>query len=71
MRESILTWNIPNFVTIALMVGIIWIVVGVASHFFRKSSSKTTAPQAASGNLAGNGNLGGGSPSNILTFRAS
>lgn len=30
--ENLISWNIPNFVSIVLMIAIIWVVIGTAGH---------------------------------------
>ncbi len=30
--ESLISWNLPNFITIVLMLAIVWVVIGAAGH---------------------------------------
>lgn len=63
MGENIISWNIPNFVTIVTMVAVIWVVLGFASHLFRRNGGGIGGVMA--GNLAGNGNVSGAEPTHI------
>jgi hypothetical protein len=41
--ENVLSWNVPNVITIFLMVSLIWAVLGIGSHLlFRKGKGPTT-----------------------------
>jgi hypothetical protein len=53
MNENVISWNLPNFITIMLMVALLWAGVGFLSHFFRGASSvmKTGAAADSAGNL--------------------
>lgn len=43
MEERILTWNLPNVVSIWLMIIILWTATGILSHLlFRKGASSNT-----------------------------
>lgn len=44
MEESVISWNLPNIISILLMVMIIWIVFGMVGHFvFRQGGSPAPA----------------------------
>lgn len=34
--ENVISWNFANFVTIGLMLAIIWSALGIVSHLVRK-----------------------------------
>ncbi len=54
--EAIITWNVPNFITIVLMIALVWGTLGIGSSFFR---SKTTANKVVNAGVISdnNGNL--------------
>lgn len=42
--ESLISWNIPNFVTFVLMIAIVWVVMGTAGHLLiRQPASRRAA----------------------------
>lgn len=45
MDETVISWNLPNIISVVLMVMIIWIVFGFIGHFVFRSG----ASQPASG----------------------
>lgn len=49
-ESNLLSWNLPNFITIVLMVGLLWAAMGVASSAFRRARS---APQGVSADASG------------------
>lgn len=43
MDETVISWNLPNVISIIFMLMIIWIVFGMVGHFvFRQGSSSNT-----------------------------
>jgi hypothetical protein len=45
MDETVISWNLPNVISVILMVLIIWIAFGFVGHFvFRKGGSATSQP---------------------------
>ena len=47
--ESLISWNLPNFVTIVLMLAIIWVVVGAAGHLFVRGPAQRKAASGVNG----------------------
>jgi len=48
MDETVISWNLPNIISVILMVMIIWIAFGMVGHFvFRQGAAKAT-PQGGS-----------------------
>lgn len=47
MEESVISWNLPNIVTVILMVMIIWILFGAVGHFVFRQGGKS-APSGGS-----------------------
>lgn len=46
MDERIITWNLPNLVSIWLMIILLWVTVGFVSHLvFRKGKSGNNSNQ--------------------------
>jgi hypothetical protein len=46
MNETVISWNLPNVVSVILMVLIIWIVFGFIGHFvFRQGGGSSTGSQ--------------------------
>lgn len=41
--ESLISWNIPNFVSFVLMISIIWVVIGTAGHVLVRQPAKRRA----------------------------
>jgi len=41
MDENVISWNLPNVVSILLMFMIIWIIFGSIGHFFFRNSSSS------------------------------
>lgn len=37
--ENVLSWNVPNVVSIWLMVALLWVFMGIGSHFLRRGKS--------------------------------
>ncbi len=50
--ENVLSWNVPNVITIWLMISLLWVSMGIASHLlFRKHKASVPAVAAdAAGN---------------------
>jgi len=45
MKSAIIGWNLANFVTLMLMIAIIWVITSMGSHFLvRKSGGGKSAP---------------------------
>jgi hypothetical protein len=38
--ESLISWNIPNFVSFVLMIALIWVIIGTLGHVFIRQPSK-------------------------------
>lgn len=55
-RSAIVGWNIPNFVSFVLMLGIIWCGVGVLSHLIVRKNGKN----GGSSVFAANANVNAG-----------
>ena len=43
MNETIITWNVPNWITVVLMAGIGFLVLGVASQAIRRATNNANA----------------------------
>jgi hypothetical protein len=56
-NENVLSWNVPNVVTIWLMVALLWVVMGMGSHFLRKGMSSKSGAGVRTDNA---GNIVGG-----------
>lgn len=41
--ENLISWNLPNFVSITLMVVMIWLVLGGVSHLIRRKIAAAPA----------------------------
>lgn len=48
MEESVISWNLPNIISIILMVMIIWIVFGMVGHFVFRQGGKSAPSGGAS-----------------------
>lgn len=49
--ENVITWNVPNVITIWLMIGLLWVLMGIGSHLLiRKKTSKGVNPGVVSDN---------------------
>lgn len=65
MKSAIIGWNLANFVTLMLMIAIIWVITSLGSHFLVRKSSKGTAqtgfgsttPAAPGASIGGNVSL--------------
>lgn len=50
MNENVLSWNLPNFISVALMMVIIWLVFGFGSHLLRgKQAIRGVSANSAGG----------------------
>ena len=50
-NENVISWNVPNVISIWLMVALLWTVLGIGSHLlFRKKSSGGGVKTDNSGN---------------------
>lgn len=47
--ENLISWNIPNFITIVLMIGIVWVVIGGAAHLLFGKKMNKNAPKTQAG----------------------
>lgn len=45
--ESLISWNLPNFITIVFMLAIIWVVIGAAGHIFVRRPAQRAATVAS------------------------
>ena len=52
--ENVISWNLPNFITVVLMLGIIWAVLGVGSNmlFGKKGMKNVGVKSTSAGNLS-------------------
>lgn len=41
--ENLISWSIPNFVTIVLMIAIIWVVIGSLGHLLVRQPARRRA----------------------------
>jgi len=63
MKSAIIGWNLANFVTIMLMLGIIWVLTSLISHFMVRKGKQaasgfaSTSPAAPGATLGGNVSL--------------
>jgi hypothetical protein len=55
--ESLISWNIPNFVTVCLMVAIIWVIIGTAGHLLVRAPAQRKAVSGASNVTAAPGGV--------------
>lgn len=57
-NETVLSWDVPNLISVWLMVALLWVVMGIASHLlFRKGNGATMGAGVQTDNA---GNLVGG-----------
>lgn len=52
--ENVISWNVPNVVTIWLMLALLWVALGVVSHFVWRKPRSGNGPAAQSKDNAGN-----------------
>lgn len=52
MDENLISWNPRNFITVVLMLGIIWVILGTVGHVFFR------APVVAKGKGGNRANIG-------------
>lgn len=58
-NESLISWNIPNFISIVLMMAIVWVIIGTAGHLLvrrpasRRASAGTNTTAAPGGLVVG------------------
>lgn len=48
MDETVISWNLPNIISVILMVLIIWIVFGFVGHFVFRNGGKQPATAGGS-----------------------
>jgi hypothetical protein len=53
-NENVLSWNVPNVITIWLMVALLWVVMGVGSHFVRKKTARAGVASGVTTDNSGN-----------------
>jgi hypothetical protein len=41
MEENVISWNLPNVISVIMMLLIIWIVFGAVGHFVFRQGAKT------------------------------
>jgi hypothetical protein len=56
--EGLISWNIANFVSLVLVIAIVWVVIGTAGHVLVRQPAKRAAMAAA--NKGAQGPLGPG-----------
>jgi hypothetical protein len=49
--ENLLSWNIPNFVTIVLMIALLWCALGFLGHIFIRRPKATSSAATASASV--------------------
>lgn len=49
MKENIISWNLPNLVSIIFMIAILWVVIGAVGHIFVRSKSAKSSAIRTSG----------------------
>ena len=49
MEESLISWNLPNFISFVFFIVVIWIVIGSLGHMFVRRPAMARARVAASG----------------------
>lgn len=56
-NENIISWNLPNFVTVVLMIGLVWSAGGIVSHLLMKGgkSAHVGVRSNSAGGIASNG----------------
>lgn len=42
MNEGLISWNVPNIISVILMILIIWIVFGGVGHFVFRTGAKSS-----------------------------
>lgn len=49
MEENVISWNLPNVISVIAMLLIIWIVFGAVGHFVFRTGAKTATTTSVLG----------------------
>ena len=44
MDENLISWNLPNVITLLFMILILWMIGGAIGHFFVRAPAQKQAP---------------------------
>ncbi len=54
--ENVLSWNVPNLISVWLMLSLLWVMLGVGSHLIFRKGGKGNLTATGVGTAA-NGNI--------------
>lgn len=52
--ENVISWNVPNFISICLMLALLWCGLGVVSHLLFRKGRGSNAGQGVAADSMGN-----------------